>query len=54
MCMAKQLKPIDGHIAQINAPRFAGEWGLINSVSQLPFKSIGFLFFKCIGKLSAG
>jgi len=21
--MAKQLKPIDGHIAQINAPRFA-------------------------------
>ena len=23
MCMAKQLKPLDGHIAQINAPRFA-------------------------------
>ena len=23
MCMAKQLKPIEGHIAQINAPRFA-------------------------------
>ena len=23
MCMAKQLKPIEDHIAQINAPRFA-------------------------------
>ena len=23
MCMAKQLKQIEGHIAQINAPRFA-------------------------------
>jgi hypothetical protein len=23
MCMAKQLKQIDGHIAQINSPRFA-------------------------------
>jgi hypothetical protein len=23
ICMAKQLKQIDGHIAQINAPRFA-------------------------------
>jgi len=23
MCMAKQLKQIDGHIAHINAPRFA-------------------------------
>jgi hypothetical protein len=23
MCLAKQLKPIEGHIGQINAPRFA-------------------------------
>jgi len=32
--MAKQLKPIEGHIAQINAPRFAEDrnmWVMIGS-----------------------
>ena len=44
MCMAKQLKPIEGHIAQINAPRFAEDrnmWVMI----ELLF-CVGFNFFQ--------
>jgi len=43
MCMAKQLKPIEGHIAQINAPRFAEDRNMW--VMMVKENALGFYFF---------